>query len=128
MYILFIEPDAVIAKNLKTYFSKYGHKVVCKNTAQASINEIDIKLPDIVVADLQLAKHSGIELMHELRSYPDWQDLPVVFYSSISLEDFGGEFVAKQLTISAYVHKSTSTLAQLLSIVESVVKHKAVSV
>ncbi len=117
--ILLIEPDKILAGNIKTFFKRRGHSVHAQASAQTGIDAADKLKPDAVILDLQLSGHSGIEFLHELRSYADWQSLPVVVFSSLNPDQLGGEDAAKaSLTISAYVHKPTASLANLAKAVE----------
>ena len=117
--ILLIEPDKILAGNIKTFFKKRGHKVSVQPSAQTGIDSADKFQPEAIILDLQLPGHSGVEFLHELRSYADWQNLPVVVFSSLNPDQLGGVSAAKAgLTISAYVHKPTASLAELAQAVE----------
>lgn len=112
--ILLIEPDRLLAKNCTDYLKSLGHKVIWRVDPQEAVQWADKNLPDVVILDLLLANRSGIEFLYEFRSYPDWQNLPVVIFSHISAEDVKGCVEAfEQLNISAYHYKITTSLAQL---------------
>jgi len=53
---------------------KYGNVT----GAQAAVHAADERQPDVVVIELQLPAHNGVEFLHEFRSYPEWQWIPVV--------------------------------------------------
>ncbi len=121
--LLLVEPDKVLANNVSQFFKKQGYQVSWASSAQSGIEKTDSFEPDVIVLDLQLGGHSGIEFLHELRSYGDWQDLPVVVYTSIHSDALGGEELAKTgLTIAAYIHKPRAGLKKLASAVESAIK------
>ena len=124
--ILLIEPDKILAENVSKFLKKCQHKVAWQTSAQGGIDGADRKRPDAIVLDLQLAGHSGIEFLHELRSYADWQNLPVIVFSAIHPDALGGLAQAKtNLTISAYVHKPTASLAKLTDTIEQAIKKAA---
>lgn len=121
--ILLIETDKILASNIQKFLKRHGHKVTWHTSAQGGIDLADRQRPDAVVLDLQLAGHSGVEFLHELRSYGDWQNIPVVVFSAIHPDSLGGEVEAKtSLTISAYIHKPTATLAKLTEAIERSIK------
>ena len=121
--ILLIETDKILASNIQKFLIRRGHKVTWHTSAQGGIDLADRLRPDAVVLDLQLAGHSGVEFLHELRSYGDWQNIPVIVFSAIHPDDLGGEAEAKtSLTISAYIHKPTASLAKLTETIERSIK------
>jgi len=76
--ILIIEPDARLAALYAEAMQTRQHQVVTVSTAQAAILAADATNPDLVVLELQLTAHSGVEFLYEFRSYADWQTIPVV--------------------------------------------------
>jgi len=65
--------------------------------------------------------HNGIEFLYELRSYTDWQNIPVVVLSHVPYWS-GGITVAlwQHLRIAAYHYKPLTKLSDLLRSVERV--------
>ena len=41
--------------------------------------------PDVIILDLMMPKMDGFEFLHELRSRPEWQDIPVVVVTAKDL-------------------------------------------
>jgi DNA-binding response OmpR family regulator len=112
--ILLIEADKVLADNLTGYFKSAGHTVDWCLDAQSAIEHADNKRPDLVLLDLMLCGRSGVEFLYEFRSYADWQELPVVIFSSVSMKDLGASADAfEHLGVSAYHYKPTTSLSQL---------------
>lgn len=113
--ILLIETDKLLAKNLASFLKKLGHKVTWHVDPQTAMDHADSHCPDVIVLDLLLANHrSGIEFLYEFRSYPDWQDLPVVIFSHVAAEELRECLDAmEQLKISAYRYKPTTSLGDL---------------
>jgi CheY-like chemotaxis protein len=113
--ILLIETDRLLAKNLSKYLSKLGHDVAWQVEPQAAMDQADQKCPDVIVLDLLMANsRSGIEFLYEFRSYPEWQDLPVVIFSHVAAEDLKDCLESmQQLNVSAYRYKPTTSLKDL---------------
>jgi DNA-binding response OmpR family regulator len=116
MHILLIEPDHVLADTYRQALQDNGHQITTVPTAQAAISAADAQKPDLVILELQLVEHSGIEFLYEFRSYPDWQGIPVIVHSLVP----PGEFSASQailhdeLGVTAYLYKPHASLRQLL--------------
>lgn len=83
MHILLIEPDTILAKLYRTSLERAGHAVTVADGAQAAVNKLNGQLPDLIVAELQLVEHNGVEFLYELRSYPEWQTIPLLVHSLV---------------------------------------------
>lgn len=121
--VLLIESDKVLAVNLSKMLSKQGYSVDWQVNPQVALDNADSQLPDIIVTDLMLAGRGGIEFLYEFRSYPDWQDVPVVLYSSLSPEELksvAGGF--EHLNIAAYHYKVATNTAQLVESLATVLQ------
>lgn len=120
MNVLFIEPDKILAKEYKRAFEKAGISAVFCNDAQSAITAIDKKQPKVVVLEIQLAGHSGIEFLHEFRSYEDWSGIPVIINSCIPsyalLQDASTQNI---FGISRYFYKPQATTTQLIGAVKA---------
>lgn len=118
--ILLVEPNKLFAQTIQKSLAKSGYKVRLATGASAAIASADEQKPDLVVLEIQLAKHNGIEFLYEFRSYPDWQGVPVIIYSQIPPSRF--KLMQKELTllgIYSYFDKTKTSLARLLAAVAS---------
>ncbi|HZP55756.1 MAG TPA: response regulator [Candidatus Saccharimonadales bacterium] len=112
--VLLIESDKILAVNASKALKKSGHKVIWQVDPQLALDSADTKLPDVIILDLILANRGGVEFMYEFRSYPDWQAVPIIIFSSLSPEELRGVLNGfNHLNISAYHYKSSTSLAQL---------------
>lgn len=120
--ILLIEPDAILARIYAQALECEGHVVVLQTSAQRAIMQADEQRPDVIILELQLASHSGIEFLYEFRSYADWQQIPIVLFTNVPASEFVDtwDVLRDGLGVSAYLHKSSTTLAQLLRSVREV--------
>lgn len=112
--ILLVEPDRQLAKIIKKFLEKNDHTVDSCGSAQAAIKATDTNQPDFVILELQLPVHNGIEFLYELRSYDDWQELPVIIYSNVPPTSKGiSPMLWDHLGVKAYHYKPLSKLADL---------------
>jgi DNA-binding response OmpR family regulator len=120
--ILLVEPDAVLADTYAQAFEHVGHEIRLATTAQAAIDKADDACPDIVVLELQLVTHSGIEFLYEFRSYPEWQNVPVIILSHVPPAEFAASYnmLRHQLGVEVYHYKPHTNLRKLLRSVEAV--------
>ncbi len=116
--ILLIEPDMVLAKQYQEALAAYD--IAWARDAQAAINTADSQPPDLVVMELLLAGHSGIEFLYEFRSYADWKQVPIIIMSRLNRADVAVHDAAlDQLGVKAYLYKPDTSLAALRRKVES---------
>ena len=117
--ILLVEPDRLLARIYFDALTHAGHKVQICATAQAGIFCADDIKPDVVLLELQLVAHSGIEFLYEFRSYPDWQNIPVIITTNVPAGEFSGSWklLRDQLKVCQYLYKPLTSLQRLLSTV-----------
>jgi CheY-like chemotaxis protein len=115
--ILVIEPNSVSQSTIREILAEHNISIV--SNATSAIKEAAINKPDLVILEMSLAGHSGMEFLYEFRSYNDWKEVPIIIYSSLKL---GSEVLEsrswKHLKIYDYLYKPEVSLALLKSIVE----------
>lgn len=113
--ILLIEPNITLAKVYSQMFTDDGYEVSHASSAQGAIDAADAATPDIVVLELQLSKHSGVEFLHEFRSYPEWNKVPVIINSFVTPNRLVGlgQPLERDLGVSAILYKPKASLGLL---------------
>ena len=119
--ILLLEPDAIIGRTYQAALTKRGHNVRWFRSAGVAIASIDQQLPQLVITELQLPMHNGIEFIYEFRSYQDLADIPVVVLTTIPpvLRAFSAR-LWDQLGVAAYHYKPLTKLADLTRSVDRI--------
>ena len=121
MHILLIEPDKILSATYRAVLEQNGHSVSTAVSAQSAVHAAEERTPDLVVLELQLRGHSGIEFLYEFRSYVDWHAVPVMLHTLVApqaLEPF--EQALEILNVTTYAYKPTTTLKQLARLVDGV--------
>jgi CheY-like chemotaxis protein len=112
--ILLIEPDRVLASTYSKWLNSLGYSVRTASGAQSAIHAADAAMPDIVLLELQLARHNGVDFLYEFRSYPEWHDIPVVLHTLVPASGLLlDQNALKSLGVAAYLYKPTTTLITL---------------
>jgi len=121
MKILLLEPDKILADTYRQLLLSADHKVIMCATAQAAIFAADELSPDLVIAELQLTSHSGIEFLYEFRSYDDWTNVPVMVLTNVPAGEFAGswDLLRDELGVTAYHYKPLTSLRSLLRAVNA---------
>ena len=121
MKILLVEPDRLLAQIYAKTLRGAGYEVMVVAGAQAGIMATDRSRPDLILLEVQLIAHSGIEFLYELRSYAEWQDLTVLIHSHVPANEFAGNWplLHDDLGVHDYLYKPTTSLTDLLQTVAS---------
>lgn len=119
--ILLIEPDHVLAETYQLALEAAGHTVSVCATAQTAVQSADQVKPDLVILEIQLVEHSGIEFLYEFRSYPDWQNIPVLIQSQVPPSEFSDnlELLKNELYVVNYLYKPQTNLKKLLETINN---------
>jgi DNA-binding response OmpR family regulator len=119
--ILLVEPDRILAEIYYRSLRHAGHQVVACSGAQAAVLSADQVQPDMVILELQLIEHSGIEFLYEFRSYTDWQNIPVIIHSQVPPAEFNAnwQLLQDELGVAAYLYKPRTSLQKLLRAIEA---------
>lgn len=119
-YVLLIEPDTLLAQAYMQAIRHAGHDVQHSTGAQAAITAADVRSPDIVLLELQLPLHNGVEFLQEFRSYAEWQHIPVVVNTVIPPSRIAPAIPALEhdLKVSKVVYKPRTTLTDIVRLVD----------
>lgn len=120
MKLLLVEPDRLLSASLCQAFKQANYKLVPVRTAQAAVSKLDQAGADVIVLEPQLGLHNGIEFLYELRSYADWQNIPVVVYSANrAVLDKQFQEAWRQAGVASIHYKLQTSTQQLLRAVKS---------
>ncbi len=119
--ILLIEPDNVLADIYRNGLSSMGLNVISAYNAQQAIILADDESPDLVICELQLVDHSGVEFLYEFRSYADWLKIPIIILSIVPPYEFSCSQIGlkRELGVESYLYKPQTNLHRLLEVVGS---------
>ena len=125
--VLVVDSDRTFRTLLATRLES-DSEIVCHQAADAqlAVDVLDDKdAIDIVIADLQLAKHNAFTLLQHLQSYSDWQGIPVILLSNVTADRINIPSADWQLYgVNGYLQKSTFDVDDLIARVKGV-RHPA---
>ncbi len=119
MNILIVESDAVLGSVYRRLFMAQEHNVVVVKSGQEAVFECERVRPDCIVLELKLPMYNGIAFLHELRSYNDWYEIPVVINSYTQAKKLPSNF-REQFGITDVLYKPGLNIQDLLHSVERV--------
>lgn len=113
--ILLIEPDLLLGQTYEAGLSRKGHDVVRVDTVERALMALERHIPDVIILEIQLQTHDGIEFMHELRSYSEWRHIPILINTYIRTQNLAGTTSAlKELGVVQVLYKPSTTLTKLV--------------
>ena len=110
--VVLVEPDTVLAKQYFEALISDSYEVVVRHNAHDALEVLDDSV-SVLVLELQLGPHNGLELLYEIRSYQDLADTPVVVLSTVSPSRVVGAESYKLLGIKEYLYKPQTSLDTL---------------
>jgi len=114
--VLLLEPNKLLLKNIRDFLKIKGFEVSACDNAQAGINAADNKKTDIVVVELLLSGHSGVEFLYEFRSYDEWSNVPAIIFTSLHRGELNlPDERLKELGVVMVLDKSKSSLDKLVT-------------
>lgn len=117
--VLIIEPSKDLALVIAQALARRERSSAIAQTAQSAIEQADNSYPRLIILELMIPRHNGLEFIHELRSYPEWMDIPLIIYSQMSEEELNtSPEILKDMGIVEHFYKPTASLEQLIKSAE----------
>lgn len=82
--VLVVESETWLGDHYQRVLERHGFEVARASNAYSAMDSIDANLPDAIVMNTNLSGASSIALLHELQTYADTGNLPVVVCSDTS--------------------------------------------
>lgn len=122
MHVLLIEPDRIQAQVYGQALARAGHTVAHATSAQGAVGLADKQTPDVVVLELQMPQHNGVEFLYEFRSYPEWLAVPVVVHTFVPITELAQAATLRhELGVVRMLYKPATNLTGLCEAVRSAV-------
>ena len=81
-HTLIIEDEADIARLVKHYLEREGHKVAHAATGPQGLSEIQKHKPDLIILDLMLPGMDGLEICKKIRGRPETAQIPLLILTA----------------------------------------------
>jgi CheY-like chemotaxis protein len=105
--ILLVEDDPSSRKLIRTVLRAQGYDVVEAEDLDSAQQALARSMPRLVLLDLRLHEHSGLELVRAIRADPRLAPLPVVVVTAQAMQD--DEERAMRAGVDGYVSKPIDT-------------------
>lgn len=82
-HVLVVEDEDFLVRALKDNLVSEGHSVSVATDGEMAFEELKKKKPSLILLDLLLPKKNGFDVLRDIRSNPEWQQIPVVILSNL---------------------------------------------
>ena len=124
--ILIVDSDSTYAQMLHSGLTLDYYSVAVARDAQTAVDELDQNGADIVILELVLNHNNGLTLLQHLRSYGDWQQIPVVVVTQLSADRIQlSDEQWQQYGVVECIHKTDLNLSDLQQLIADTVAHAA---
>lgn len=76
--ILVVESEPWMGEQFGRTLTKNGFEVTVTSNAYSAMDSVDEVKPDVIVMGLLLSGAGGLSLLHELQSYTDTAEVPII--------------------------------------------------
>jgi two-component system, cell cycle response regulator len=85
--ILVVDDDPGMLQTITWILKEHGYEVASAQGGAAMWEQLDVRLPDLVLLDVVMPGADGFELLEQLKSDDRWRELPVLMVSSLPPEE-----------------------------------------
>jgi len=114
--LLLIEDDQLLRDLYAQALEHAGFAVLSAADAQTGLDLLDEYGAEVIILDLMLPAHGGVEILHELQSHQDWRSIPVIVLSALSRQRVPAGL--SDLGVKLYLDKAETEPAHLVAAVK----------
>ena len=85
--ILVVDDESKVLDEVASVLSGAGFACRCCTTAEAAIEEAKVNAFDLIISDINLHGHSGLEMCEQIKENESLHDVPVMFLSGAQIPD-----------------------------------------
>ena len=85
--VLVVDDEADVLGEVATILGGAGYSCHCCSDTEAAIEFAASNTPELIISDINLAGHSGLEMCERIKKNIDLKDVPVMFLSGAQIPD-----------------------------------------
>ncbi len=85
--VLVVDDEPEVLEEVATVLKRANFDCECCTTAEAAIALAESSPPDLIISDINLQGHSGLEMCEEIKKREALADVPVMFLSGAQIPD-----------------------------------------
>jgi putative two-component system response regulator len=80
--ILLVEDSQVLRQGLQSLLEQEGYLVFTGENGREALEKMQVKTPDLILADILMPEMDGYALFEAVRSKPEWISIPFIFLTA----------------------------------------------
>jgi CheY-like chemotaxis protein len=117
--ILVVDDEQDGSEAVCKFLSRAGHDATCMPSGRKALAALTATNPDVLVLDLLMPEMNGAEFLDLLRNYSRGAALPIIVLTAITDGPLLKQI--KQMGVSQVLHKTASSLSDLLECIQGLV-------
>ena len=117
--ILVVDDQPVNIQIVGAVLGKLGHEIIPAGDGATALKRVALRKPDLILLDMLMPGLNGCEVCLQLKSNPEWREIPVVFLSAAddkelivqALDSGGVDYITKPFNQAELVSRVRTQLA-----------------
>ena len=84
--VLVVDDEIVLAQVIGEFLQDEGYAVLLAHMSQGVLELLETERPDMMFLDVMMPDGDGRDIVKEMQSHPELQDIPVVMMTGVSDE------------------------------------------
>ncbi|HEY1686624.1 MAG TPA: response regulator [Tepidisphaeraceae bacterium] len=115
--VLIVEDNKDTGEMLFKFLKRKGFSSEVVPDGMAALEFLEGGLPKCLIADVQMPRMDGLELLRQIKARPEYKHLPVIFYSANY--DWRKQMEAEAIGAAGWYIKGITSLRELAKVVET---------
>jgi two-component system, OmpR family, phosphate regulon response regulator PhoB len=86
--VLVVDDEMDLRTFISTLLESNGYKAVVAENGEQGMVKVREKKPDMITLDVMMPKESGIKMYRDIKTNPDFRDIPVLIISGLAKKTF----------------------------------------
>lgn len=117
--ILVVDDQPANVQIVGAVLGRLGHEIIPASDGATALKRVSLRQPDLILLDLMMPGMNGCEVCQQLKSNPEWREIPVIFLSAAddkdlivrALDSGGVDYITKPFNQSELISRVRTQLA-----------------
>ena len=117
--ILVVDDQPANIQIVGAVLGRLGHEIIPASDGATALKRVALRMPDLILLDLLMPGMNGYEVCRQLKSNPEWKEIPVIFLSAAddkdmivrALDSGGVDYVTKPFNQAELISRVRTQLA-----------------
>ncbi|MGH8582527.1 MAG: Hpt domain-containing protein [Gammaproteobacteria bacterium] len=101
--VMVVDDSLTVRKITSRFLEREGYRVVTAKDGLDALEQMQERVPDVVVVDIEMPRMDGLEMTKRIRASGEWSHLPIIMITSRTADKHRA--YARQVGVDAYLVK-----------------------